>query len=485
MEPLESAIQGVLSRLQAITTRLEVVEKQLTSNASGSSSSGAPASSSIATGGEISSSVIEYDDLIGQFIKNYVNLSGLLGSSEVAQQAAFVLDAVQKQREFLEIASNCKKPNDEVFQKLLKPTSDLIVKIVELKDSNRSSKFFNHLSAVAEGISALSWVCVSPTPGPHVADMRSGSEFYSNRILKEFKGKDQTQVDWVNAYNGFLKELQVYIKKHHTTGLSWNAKGSDAAVYAVGTVSSGSTVPPPGPPPPPPPIAPLPNATASGNNNPPDMSNVFSELNRGEAITSGLKKVTADMKTKNRTEKVSVVSASKTNASTASTGKKTQEVQKPPVLSLEGNKWRVEYQVNNKNIVIDNAEVKQTIYIYRCKDSVIQVKGKVNSIAVDDCQKTAIVFENAIASFEVVNCRSIEIQVIGKVPNFAIDKTSGCQLYLSKESLGAEIVTSKSDQMNVLLPSDDGDVVEIPIPEQYKTFVQNGQLITHPLEHKG
>jgi len=109
----------------------------------------------------------------------------------------------------------------------------------------------------------------------------------------------------------------------------------------------------------------------------------------------------------------------------------------------------------------------------------------VNSIAVDDCQKTAIVFENAIASFEVVNCRSIEIQVIGKVPNFAIDKTSGCQLYLSKESLGAEIVTSKSDQMNVLLPSDDGDVVEIPIPEQYKTFVQNGQLITHPLEHKG
>jgi len=70
---------------------------------------------------------------------------------------------------------------------------------------------------------------VAPTPGPYVADMRGGSEFYSNRVLKEFKGVNQVQVDWVGAFNGFLKDLQTYIKKNHTTGLAWNPKGGDAS----------------------------------------------------------------------------------------------------------------------------------------------------------------------------------------------------------------------------------------------------------------
>ncbi len=35
------------------------------------------------------------------------------------------------------------------------------------------------------------------------------------------------------------------------------------------------------------------------------MSNIFASLNKGEGVTSGLKKVTSDMKTKNRTEPTS------------------------------------------------------------------------------------------------------------------------------------------------------------------------------------
>ena len=45
------------------------------------------------------------------------------------------------------------------------------------------------------------------------------------------------------------------------------------------------------------------------------------------------------------------------------------------------------------------------------------------------------------------------------MPTVSIDKTDGCMIYLSKDSLDCEIVTSKSSEMNVLVPKDDGDYV--------------------------
>ena len=48
----------------------------------------------------------------------------------------------------------------------------------------------------------------------------------------------------------------------------------------------------------------------------------------------------------------------------------------------------------------------------------------------------------------------------GKVQTVSIDKTDGCQVYLSKDSLEAEIVTAKSSEMNICVPEgDDGDFV--------------------------
>lgn len=48
---------------------------------------------------------------------------------------------------------------------------------------------------------------------------------------------------------------------------------------------------------------------------------------------------------------------------------------------------------------------------------------------------------------------------MGKCPTVSIDKTDGCMMYLSKDSLEAEIVTAKSSEMNILVPKDDGEFV--------------------------
>jgi len=421
--------------------------------------------------------------LINQYINVFETLSGQLGAPEVVTMAQKVKAAVNAQLDMLKVAASSKKPSQDVLQKLVKPTNDLMTQISEFRDSNRSSKFFNHLSTVSEGIPALGWVVVSPTPGPYVADTRGASEFYSNRILKDYKGKEQVHVDWVAAYNNFLKELQAYIKQYHTTGLEWNAKGGDASSSNVSSSQSSGG-------PPPPPSAPAvyygestSTSSSSSGKKTVDNNALFAALNKGTDISKGLNKVTNDMKAKNQKDKPALTPQHPKSTSAPKTTK--QENTKPPKLVLEGSKWAIENQNGNKDIVISETEPKQTCYLYKCTNTVVQVKGKINAIVIDSCNKTAVVFESVVASVDIVNCNSVEVQVKGKVPAISIDKTSGCQVYLSKEALATEIYSSKSSEMNVSIPgaNDDSDLVEMPIPEQYRTLVKNGKLHTECSSH--
>ena len=138
-----------------------------------------------------------------------------------------------------------------------------------------------------------------------------------------------------------------------------------------------------------------------------------------------------------------------------------------------------------------------------------------NAITLDKSQKTGLVFENVVASCEVVNSRSVEVQCLGLVPTVAIDKVDGCQvrmlagfqavplmvaphtrsrlavcllqLYLSRESLTAAITTAKSSEVNVIIPgtSQDDDPTEAPIPEQFVSTYTGGKWVTKPVDHSG
>ncbi len=39
------------------------------------------------------------------------------------------------------------------------------------------------------------------------------------------------------------------------------------------------------------------------------------------------------------------------------------------------------------------------------------MRGKVNAVTMDQCSKTALVFENVVASCEIVNSRSVQVSV--------------------------------------------------------------------------
>jgi adenylyl cyclase-associated protein len=158
----------------------------------------------------------------------------------------------------------------------------------------------------------------------------------------------------------------------------------------------------------------------------------------------------------------------------------------PPKLALEGNKWIIEYYSNRTDLKISETNMRHTVYIYKCSNSTITIEGKVNSIVLDQCTKVGLQFTSVVSLVDFINCRGMKAQVLEHVPTIQIEKTDGCHIYLSKSSLNTEFITSKSSEMTINVPSGDGEYKEYPIPEQFKTHLNNKkQLVTVPNESAG
>ncbi|XP_042888690.1 adenylyl cyclase-associated protein 1-like isoform X4 [Penaeus japonicus] len=429
--------------------------------------------------------VLAYDDLLSGPFKAFLDTSNQIGG-DVASIAKMVQETFINQRAFLVMASKSQRPLDSELPQVLEPTGKKIQEVIAFRESKRQSPFFNHLSAVSESIPGLSWVAVSPAPSPYVKEMGDSAVFYTNRVLKEYKDKDKVHVEWVQHWNNVFKELMQYVKTHHTTGLSWNTRGGNA-MSNLKAAPANCGVPPPPPPgiPPPPPMVPLaPKAAAAMEDD--GRAALFASINKGTDITSGLKKVRDDQKTHKNPSLREGPKPFVKQTETAPVRAPTRESpERPPKFALEGKKWFVEYQKDKPSIVVDNAKMDQSVYIFKCQNTVVQVKGKVNSVILDSCKKSAVVFDNLVSSAEVVNCQSCKVQVMGIMPTITIEKTDGCHVYLSKESLNTEIISAKSSEMNILIPKDDGEFVECPVPEQFKTLIKGHSLVTTCTEKAG
>uniref|UniRef100_A0A8R1TRR8 Adenylyl cyclase-associated protein n=1 Tax=Onchocerca volvulus TaxID=6282 RepID=A0A8R1TRR8_ONCVO len=442
------------------------------------------------TSAETPPSVVQYDDAVDEPLQKLLRLSTDIGGDlQIVGSKLSTLFA--EQRNFIWLAAGQKELSANELQAQLQPLVKLMEDLSTFKESKRNTPFFNHISAASEGIQALGWLTVKPTPAPFIKDMSEASMFFVNRVLKEHKN-DKMHTEWVKSWSDVLNALQKYVRQVHTTGLVWNSCPGTKPPTSIKQDSSSSTSSGNAPRPPPPVLPPdLFSAVPSGTKVTTDKSDrtaLFAEINAGEEITKRLKKVTPDMQThKNpelRSQPKEVLAATKnegtTLATTANTSPiKKQEDKEPKMWLNNGKQWNVDYYKNNKNVIVEVKDMKQTVYIFKCENSVIQIKGKVNSITLDSCKKTSVVFDNLLSQFEVINCQSVQIQTLGAMPTLSIQKTDGCQVYLSKSAINAEIITSKSSEMNVLVPgAEDGDFVEFAVPEQFKTVYDGKKLNT-------
>lgn len=476
-----------MAELVSLVQRLEVAVSRL------ENMSGPGGSAGESAGGAVSAYVEAFDEIVRGPLAQYFSLSQKIGG-DVLKHAEMMKQAFSSQRQLLVTASSSQKPSDAVLTTLLQPVSKAIQQVQAFREQNRTSPQFNHLSAVSESVPALGWVAMAPKPGPYVKEMQDAAMFYTNRVLKEFKEKDKTHVDWVKAYVSIWTQLQDYIKQHHTTGLTWSKSGPMASASAAPPSAPAGGCPPPPPPGPPPPPMDLSGSSGGGGDSGPDERNaLFASINKGADITKGLRHVKDDQKThKNpglRSQNAPVrtgpkpFSSSSPSPRPAASATPTRTL--PPVLELEGKKWKVENQEGVQGLVISDTELKQVVYAYKCNKSTLQVKGKINSITIDNCKKMGLVFDDVVGIVEVINCRDVKVQVMGKIPTISINKTDGCHVYLSKDSLNCEIISAKSSEMNILVPNDDGEYTERPVPEQFKTIWDGQKLVTTATEIAG
>ncbi|VDP14189.1 unnamed protein product [Soboliphyme baturini] len=382
-------------------------------------------------------------------------------------KAELVVAAFQAQRNFIWTAIQLPKPTDLKLRQLLLPTSEKIDEILSLRSTKRISPYFNHFSTISESISALGWITVVPAPAAFIKEMEEASLFYANRVLRDFKDKDTIHVQWINGWIEVLTKLHDYVVKNHTTGLMWNAvqgQSSERSSTSISVNQSSMTMS--GVPPPPPPMSMTITASTAEKSQQSlmDMRNaLFEEINKGVEITKGLRKVTADMQThKNPALRLQEPSRSESHYSESkySTSSTASEKMGTAKIHCEGGKkWIIENQVKNQSIVVEISDMKQVVYIYNCVDCLIQLKGKANSITVDSCKRTNVVFDNLVSSIEVINCQKVQVQTLGTMPTVAIQNTDSCQVYLSRCSLNAEIISSRSTEMNVLVPDECGEFV--------------------------
>jgi adenylyl cyclase-associated protein len=318
-------------------------------------------------------------------------------------------------------------------------------------------------------------------------------------------------VEWVKSYHAILEALEEYIKKYHQMGVTWNAKGVDAsqllaskaAVAPAAPAPSGGAPPPPPPPPPP---GPAPVLGLDGTFTPKpaggDINAIFDQLNRGEAVTAGLRKVDKSQMTHKNPELrgSSIVPANVRPGSSGSIRGKSPappprakpaslslSQKKPPKMELEGMKWVIENYENEQNLVVAETERNQSVFLFRCKNTTVQIKGKVNQITINECTKTNVVADSLVSGIEVIKSNRFAIQVMHHVPTIQVDQCDGGTIYVSEESLGVEIFTSKTSAVNVYIPGagDDGDYAERAVPEQLRHTIKDGQLVSEIVEHAG
>jgi adenylyl cyclase-associated protein len=95
-----------------------------------------------------------------------------------------------------------------------------------------------------------------------------------------------------------------------------------------------------------------------------------------------------------------------------------------------------------------------------------------------------LIIDSLVSSVDVIKCPNFAIQVIDTLPTILLDQVDGAIVYLSKESLNTEIFTSKCSSINISLPVED-DYTENPVPEQMRSYIKNGKVISEIVEHAG
>jgi len=475
-----AAYDATLSRMEAVCARLEAAAAKM----------GAPAE---IDADAVPQYVIDWDAIMSAEV---AALGEAYLAIEFPEGWACIEGGFTNVRDYISKVHKSKKPTPAEFQEALGPCIEQMNAADGLTRSRDKRIFRNfdlHAKVTNTIMASLNWVAVVPPQGLPKAiaqDALEGSDFYLNKILKN--KKDDNTKAWVAAIKALCNKQVEYVNEYFKTGLTWNnAKGvsileCDGAAPAAAAPAEEAAAAEEAAPAPVEPAAPKAAAKKAA---PSDGVNMLAALNSGLAITSGLKKVKKSQKTKyrkNRAGKVTMVSKKA----------KAKRELPPPSKTKRGFTWMIEYYQDSHEEINDmdgKLTLKNGLFFSQCLNQTFIVNPKVKSIMIDSCQKCRIQIHDVVSAVELVNCKSVTLYCNGVIPSVTIDKSESPRIVFMNPAWNAEnlptMVTSNVTAGNVEIPSaeEDGDMIEIPMCEQYVTTFNRETRSAHtvPMTHGG
>lgn len=149
-------------------------------------------------------------------------------------------DLIQKAWEgirlIIVLASRSKPPTEDLAEALdphMKPVQAAVVGIRNLKIGREWDR---HQKAIIEMLACLSWVYMRPPkalPAAIVKETLGSADFWSNRIRKDFKGNNDTQIAFCDSIKAVITGLVEYIDEYHKTGLTFSPRGMSLAEASI------------------------------------------------------------------------------------------------------------------------------------------------------------------------------------------------------------------------------------------------------------
>lgn len=168
-------------------------------------------------------SVRAFDDFVKEFVSNFADACNDLEG--LSNMGGLVIQAFEGLRPVITLASKSQKPEGDLSTALtpvLQPTLDAIKQIREIK---LDRKFDPHQKAINEALNCVSWVMLPTFPLPFVKETLGSAEYWTNRIRKDYRGKDDKQIEFCDALKKMMNGLIEYIEQYYKTGLTFNPKG--------------------------------------------------------------------------------------------------------------------------------------------------------------------------------------------------------------------------------------------------------------------
>jgi adenylyl cyclase-associated protein len=439
--------------------------------------------------------LLTFDILLTYFFLYFSNFS-CNQSGAIEKQLALVLEIV-------DMSGKCKKPAADFTAAVVARFAEPRKTIDSQAGPKASMPYPDLAKGCVEGSGSFLWPVMPTAPADTIQNGIESSEFYHNKLRKW--GKENSKPEFgafANAYRDLLKAMEEWAKDNAKMGLTWNAKGVEVKDYKP---IGGSSAPPPATSPLPVPsvapvvaAAPVAAPTAVETSVAPSrggpaagaLAGLFSQISsidQSSGKTEGLRHVTKDMKSSALkadgaapvalTPKTAPVAAPKAPVGGIKMGD-------PKTALKDGMRWEVEFHTKDSQkgeiLKITDASLKQEIYIYGCRDVVIDVTTKVKGVRIDQCTNVTVLLSAALSGVEVVNSKRMKIQVREKLPSVAIDKTDGIVVGLTWAARDAVITSSKSSEMNVTFPvseAADADWIEKPIPEQFVSKITDKNTV--------